>query len=104
MLCLCTEVALTLCTVQLYGAVISSDHRDLSRKNPFDHASLSNKETGDVSKALLGLTTSLMKLEDLNQNTFNNNGKGSQLKRFRRIMIQLRMIWKLRLKLMFINL
>ena len=52
----------------------------------------------------MGLTKSLMELEELNQITINNNVKGSQLKRLRRIVIQLRMIWKLRLKLMFINL
>ena len=40
----------------------------------------------------MGLTKSLMELEELNQITINNNVKGSQLKRLRRIVIQLRMI------------
>ena len=45
----CTQLlAVSLCTVHLYSAVRSSDHGDLSRKNLFDHASLSNKETIDV--------------------------------------------------------
>ena len=47
------------------------------------------------------LTKSLMKLEEQNSNTINNNMKGSQLMTFRmNFVIQLRMIWKLRLKLM----
>ena len=46
------QVALSLCTIQLYRVVRSSDHGDLSRKNPFDHASLSDKETRDVKKKL----------------------------------------------------
>ena len=51
------------------------------------------------------LTKSLMKLEEQNSNTINNNMKGSQLMTFRmNFVIQLRMIWKLRLKLMFMNL
>ena len=46
-----------------------------------------------------------MKLEEQNSNTINNNMKGSQLMTFRmNFVIQLRMIWKLRLKLMFMNL
>ena len=51
------------------------------------------------------LTKSLMKLEEQNSNTINNNMKGSQLMTFRmNFVIQLRMIWKLRLKLIFMNL
>ena len=51
------------------------------------------------------LTKSLMKLKEQNSNTINNNMKGSQLMTFRmNFVIQLRMIWKLRLKLMFMNL
>ena len=46
------QVALSLCTIQLYRVVRSSDHGDLSRKNPFDHASLSDEETRDVKKKL----------------------------------------------------
>ena len=46
------QVALSLCTIQLYRVVRSSDHGDLSRKNPFDHASLSDEETRDVKKEL----------------------------------------------------
>ena len=50
------------------------------------------------------LTKSLMKLEEQNSNTIKNNIKGSQLMTFRmNFVIQLRMIWKLRLKLMFMN-
>ena len=47
-------MGLSLCTVQMYGAVRSRDHGDLSRKNTIDHASLSIEETGDVNKDLLG--------------------------------------------------
>ena len=43
----CTNLAVSLCTVHLYRAVRSSDHGDLSRKNLFDHADLSHKETID---------------------------------------------------------
>ena len=51
------------------------------------------------------LAKSLMKLEEQNSNTINNNMKGSELVTFRmNFVIQLRMIWKLRLKLMFMNL
>ena len=51
------------------------------------------------------LAKSLMKLEQQNSNTINNNMKGSELVTFRmNFVIQLRMIWKLRLKLMFMNL
>ena len=51
------------------------------------------------------LTKSLMKLEEKNYNTINNNMKGSQLMTFRmNFVIQLRMIWKSRLNLMFMNL
>ena len=46
------QVALSLCTIQLFIVVRSSDHGDLSRKNPFDHASLSDEETRDVKKKL----------------------------------------------------
>ena len=46
------QVALSLCTIQLYRVVRSSDHGDLSRQNPFDHASLSDEETRDVKKKL----------------------------------------------------
>ena len=46
------QEALSLCTIQLYRVVRSSDHGDLSRKNPFDHASLSDEETRDVKKEL----------------------------------------------------
>ena len=51
------------------------------------------------------LTRSLMKFEEQNSNTINNNMNGSQLMTFRmNFVIQLRMIWNLRLKLMFMNL
>ena len=40
----------------------------------------------------MGLTKSLMELEELNQITINYNVKGSQLKKLRRIVIQLRTI------------
>ena len=51
------------------------------------------------------LAKSLMKLEEQNSNTINKNMKGSQQMTFRmNFVIQLRMIWKLRLKLMFMNL
>ena len=46
------QVALSLCTIQVYRVVRSSDHWDLSRRNPFDHASLSNEETTDIKKEL----------------------------------------------------
>ena len=36
----------------MYRVVRSSDHGDLSRRIPFDHASLSNEETRDVKKEL----------------------------------------------------
>ena len=55
---MCTEVytfvpvALSMCTIQVYRVVRSSDHGDLSRRNPFDHASLSNEETTDIKKEL----------------------------------------------------
>ena len=60
------QVALSLCTIQLYRVVRSSDHGDLSRKNPFDHASLSDEETRDVKKKLDEIDKSLMKLDELN--------------------------------------
>jgi hypothetical protein len=46
------QVALSLCTIQLYIVFRSSDPGDLSRKNPFDHASLSDESTRDVKKEL----------------------------------------------------
>ena len=36
----------------MYRVVRSSDHGDLSRRNPFDHASFSIKENRDVKKEL----------------------------------------------------
>ena len=51
----CTNLAVSLCTVHVYSAVRSSDHGDLSRKNLFDHASLSNKETKDALNELGGI-------------------------------------------------
>ena len=42
----------SLCTIQVYRVVRSSDHGDLSRKKSFDHAGLSNEETGDVKEEL----------------------------------------------------
>ena len=46
------QVALSLCTIQLYRVVRSSDHGDLSRQNAVDRASLSNEETRDIKKEL----------------------------------------------------
>ena len=47
------HVALSLCTIHcMYRVVRSSDHGDLSRQNPVDRASLSNKETRDIKKEL----------------------------------------------------
>ena len=88
----------------MYRVVRSSDHGDLSRRNPFDHASLSNEETRDVKKELDEIDKKFDGAEELNANTINNYEKSSQLMTFRRNMIQLRMIWKLRLNLMFLNL
>ena len=88
----------------MYRVVRSSDHGDLSRRNPFDHASLSNEETRDVKKELDEIDKKFDGAEELNANTINNYEKSSQLMMFRRNMIQLRMIWKLRLNLMFLNL
>ena len=36
----------------LYRVFKSRDYGDLSRKNPFDHVSLSDEETSDVKKEL----------------------------------------------------
>ena len=36
----------------MFIVVRSSDHGDMSRRNPFDHASLSNEETRYVKKEL----------------------------------------------------
>ena len=36
----------------MYRVVRSSDHGDLSRKSPFDHASLSNEENRNFEKEL----------------------------------------------------
>ena len=72
----------------MYRVVRSSDHGDVSRRNPFDHASLSNEETRDIKKELDEIDKKFEK----------------KLMTFRRNMIQLRMIWKLRLNLMFLNL
>ncbi len=50
---MCTEVhTFVQVALFLYGVVRSSDHGDLSRKKPFDHASLSNEETRVVKKEL----------------------------------------------------
>ena len=46
------QVASSQFTIQLYIVVRSSDHGDLSRQNPVDHASLSNEETRDIKKEL----------------------------------------------------
>ena len=46
------QVALSLCTIQLYRVVKSGDHGDLSRKNSFDHVTVSNEETRVVNKEL----------------------------------------------------
>ena len=86
------QVALSLCTIHLYRVVRSRDHGDLSRQNPFDRASLSNEKLKILRRNLMRLTKSLMKLEELNQNTINNNAKGSQLMMLRKNMIQFRMI------------
>ena len=88
----------------MYRVVRSSDHEDLSRRNPFDNASLSNEETRDVKKELDEIDKKFDGAEELNANTINNYEKSSQLMTFRRNMIQLRMIWKLKLKLMCMNL
>ena len=88
----CTNLAVSLCTVHLYRAVRSSDHGDLSRKIPLTMRVCPIKKLLMFRRNLMGLTKSLMELEELNQITINNNVKGSQLKRLRRIVIQLRMI------------
>jgi hypothetical protein len=36
----------------VYRVIRSSDHGDLSRKKSFDHAGLSNEDTGDVKEEL----------------------------------------------------
>ena len=46
------QVALSLCTIQVYRVVRSSDHGDLFRRYPFYHASFSNEETTDIKKEL----------------------------------------------------
>ena len=57
-----------------------------------------------ISTLRMRLTKSKMKLEDPNENTIDSNLKSSQLTMFRmNFVIQLRMIWKLRLNLMFMN-
>ena len=58
--------------------------RDLSRRNPFDHASLSNEETRDVKKELVEIEKKFDGAEELNANTINNHEKSSQLMTFRR--------------------
>ena len=40
------------CILQVYRVFRSSDHGELSRKNPFDHVSLSEEETRDIKKEL----------------------------------------------------
>ena len=70
----------------------------------FDHASFSNEENRDVKKELDEIDKKFDGAEELNAYTINNYEKSSQLMTFRRSMIQLNMIWKLRLNLMFFNL
>ena len=68
----------------MYRVVRSSDHGDLSRRNPFDHASLSNEETKEVKKELDEIDKKFDGAEELNANTINNHEKSSQLMTFRR--------------------
>ena len=57
-----------------------------------------------ISSLRMRLTKSKMKLEDPNENTIDSNLKSSQLKMLRmNFVIQLKMIWKMRLNLMFMN-
>ena len=57
-----------------------------------------------ISTLRMRLTKSKMKLEDPNENTIDSNLKSSQLKMLRmNFVIQLRMIWKMRLNLLFMN-
>ena len=68
----------------MYRVVRSSDHGDLTRRNPFDNASLSNEETRDVKKELDEIDKKLDGAEELNANKINNHEKSSQLMAFRR--------------------
>ena len=64
-------------TIQVYRVVRSSDHGDLSRRNPFDNASLSNKETRDAKKELDEIDKKFDAAAELNANKINNNHEKS---------------------------
>ena len=69
-------------TIQVYRVVKSSDHGDLSRRNPFDHTSLSNKETRDAKKELDEIDKKFDGAAELNANKINNHEKSLQLMAF----------------------
>ena len=56
----------SLCTIQVYRVVRSSDHGDLSRKNPLTMHVCPKKKLVTLRRNLMRLTKRLMKLEDQN--------------------------------------
>ena len=49
----CTNLAVSLCTVYTCTELLDPVTMRICPENPFDHASLSNKETRDVQKELV---------------------------------------------------
>ena len=62
-----------------------------------------NEETLDIEEELDEIDKKFDEVRGANWNAINNNMIGSQLMTFRMNVIQLRMLWKLRLKLKLIH-